>query len=73
MGAQSLKMLLVIVDALGLRGSELLTYLVLELVSNQNTVGLQRFVPFKVDGVKSSPVDSEKLRSIGHCRHTKQA
>lgn len=55
----------------GFDKSEQLTCLVLELVSNQNAVGLQRFVPFKVDGVETSAVNPEEPWSIGHYKHTR--
>lgn len=52
--------------------SEQLTCLVLELVSNQNAIGLQRFVPFEVNGVETSTVNPEEPRSIRHCKEKKQ-
>ncbi len=50
--------------------SEQLTCLVLELVSNQNAIGLQRFVPLEVNGVEASTVNPEEPRSIWHCKQT---
>lgn len=49
--------------------SEQLTCLVLELVSYQNAVGLQRFVPLQVNGVKAPPVDPEEPWSIRNYTH----
>lgn len=47
-----------------------LTCQILELVSNQNSIRFQRFVPLQVESVQIPTVDSEESWSVRDCIHT---
>lgn len=46
--------------------------MVLELVSSQNAIGLQRFSPFQVDRVQTSAINLEELWSVWNYKHNKR-
>lgn len=48
------------------------TCLVLELVSSQDAIGLQRFRPFQVDRVQTSAINLEEPWSVWNYNHNKR-